>query len=213
MLLNRNNSTVGFTVHIITLPSPITETYLGKLLKERRSVRSYREGSLTLQELSSLLWYAYGCVEPGCERRTSPSAGATFPFEIYVSVKKDGVEGLEPGIYRYNAEENKLEEVLKGDFSRELAKACLGQRWVLNAPVNIILVAVAERTTEYYGERGWRYIFNEAGHIGQNIYLASVEMELGTVAVGAFHDDQVSKVLNLPEGYVPVYVFPVGKAR
>lgn len=197
----------------ISLPAPNTETCLGRLLKGRKSVRSYREEPLTLQEVSNLLWYAYGCVEQGCERRTSPSAGATFPFEIYVSVKTRGVEGLEPGVYRYSAEKNMMVEVVKGDLSRELAKACLGQRWVLNAPVNIILVAVGERTTGYYGERGWRYIFNEAGHIGQNIYLASVEMGLGTVAVGAFNDDQVSKVLGLPEGYQPVYIFPVGRAR
>jgi len=197
----------------IMLPKPNNETHLGRLLKERRSVRSYKESSLTLQELSSLLWFTYGCVEPDCERRTSPSAGATYPFEIYVSVKNNGVEGVEPGIYHYNAERNELVKVLKGDFSRQLAKACLRQRWVLNAPVNIILVAVAERTMGYYGERGWRYIFNEAGHIGQNIYLASVEMGLGTVAVGAFNDDQVSKLLNLPEGYEPVYVFPVGRVK
>jgi SagB-type dehydrogenase family enzyme len=197
----------------ITLPKPNNETCLGRLLKERRSVRSYKESSLTLQELSSLLWFTYGCVEPDCERRTSPSAGATYPFELYVSVRNNGVEGVEPGIYHYDAERNELVEVLKGDLSRQLAKACLGQRWVLNAPVNIILVAVAERTTGYYGKRGWRYIFNEAGHIGQNIYLASVEMGLGTVAVGAFNDDQVSKLLNLPEGYEPVYVFPVGRMK
>ncbi|MFZ8790867.1 MAG: SagB/ThcOx family dehydrogenase [Thermosphaera aggregans] len=197
----------------IMLPKPDNETRLGRLLKERRSVRSYKESSLTLQELSRLLWFTYGCVEPDCERRTSPSAGATYPFEVYVSVRNNGVEDVEPGIYHYDAERNELVEVLKGDFSRQLAKACLGQRWVLNAPVNIILVAVAERTTGYYGERGWRYIFNEAGHIGQNIYLASVEMGLGTVAVGAFNDDQVSKLLNLPEGYEPVYVFPVGRVK
>ncbi|MEM2078338.1 MAG: SagB/ThcOx family dehydrogenase [Thermosphaera sp.] len=197
----------------IPLPPPSRESCLGKLLSERRSVRIFTATPLTLSQLSTILWAAYGCIDPECGRRTSPSAGATYPFEIYVSVKSNGVEELKPGILHYDAKNNGLTYVAEGDYSNELARACLRQRWVLNAPVNLILVAFTHRTTEYYGERGVRYIFNEAGHIGQNIYLATTEMGLGTVAVGAFKDEEVAKLLKLSKGAMPVYIFPIGRTR
>ncbi|MEM4914156.1 MAG: SagB/ThcOx family dehydrogenase, partial [Desulfurococcaceae archaeon] len=94
-----------------------------------------------------------------------------------------------------------------------LSRACLDQRWVREAPVNIVLVAYYERTTRWYGERGFRYIYMEAGHVGQNIYLAATEMGLGTVAIGAFEDDELLKLMGLGENYIALYVFPVGKPR
>lgn len=197
----------------IHLPSPTRESCLARLLSDRKSVRSYAETPLTPTELSNILWAAYGCIDSECDRRTSPSAGATYPFEIYVVVKSHGVESFKPGILHYNATGNTLTYLAEGDYSSDLARACFRQRWVLNAPVSLVLVAFAERTTEYYGERGLRYIYIEAGHIGQNIYLAATEMGLGTVAVGAFDDEAVAKLLKLPQGALPVYIFPVGRAR
>lgn len=119
------------------------------------------------------------------------------------------VENLPPGLYHYNGEEHTLELIRKGDLREELAEACLGQRCVATAPVNIVIVAHFERTTSRYGERGIRYVYMDTGHMGQNIYLQATALGLGTVAVGAFYDEKVKEVLGV-EGH-PVYVFPVGR--
>lgn len=138
--------------------------------------------------------------------RSAPSAGATYPFKVYVVVGNVG--GLEPGIYHYDPSTHSLSIIKAGDFRAELQSAALDQEWVGDAPVDIILVAFYERTANVYGERGIRYVHMEAGHIGQNLYLQATALGLGTVAVGAFHDDRVAAILET-EG-APLYIFPVG---
>ena len=93
----------------------------------------------------------------------------------------------------------------------ELADAALGQECVRDAAIDIVFTAVYERTTRKYGERGIRYAHMEAGHAAQNVYLQAVTMNLGTVTIGAFYDDQVKEVLNLPEDEEPLYIMPVGR--
>lgn len=190
----------------IQLGRPDEGLPLYRVLAKRRSVREFEKRPISLPQLSSLLWAAYGLTNT--ERRTVPSAGATYPLEIYVAASR--VEGLEPGVYRYIPEENSIELVKKGDVGGELARACLGQEWVEAAPINIIVAAVPSRTTNYYGRRGVRYTVLEAGHAGQNIYLMATELGLGTVAVGAFRDNVVKEVLGLNEEMEVLYVFPVG---
>jgi SagB-type dehydrogenase family enzyme len=193
----------------IKLPGPDKSSPLFKLLVKRRSIRKYAKQPLRLEELSRILWATYGVVDS--RRRVVPSAGATYPVEVYVFVKS--VEGLKPGIYKYSEHEHSLLLIKEGDYSKELSSACMGQEWVRAAPVNIVIVAVYERTTEWYGERGFRYIYMEAGHIGQNIYLACAELDLGTVAVGAFHDEEIKRIIGLGDEYIVLYVFPMGRAH
>ncbi len=142
--------------------------------------------------------------------RAAPSAGATYPLEVYAVVKNGGVEGLDAGVYHYQPEDHSLGLLRNGDLSEELASACLGQGWVREAPLNIVITAVYARTTRRYGTRGERYVHMEVGHVGQNIYLQATAMGLGTVAVGAFYDDEVRKVLGVSEEERPLYVMPVG---
>jgi len=191
----------------IKLPEPDKSTCLAKLLLKRRSIRKYAKTPLKLEELSQILWSTYGVIDR--RRRVVPSAGATYPVEVYVFVTS--VEGLKPGIYKYDEQRHLLTQLREGDYSKRLASACLDQEWVYSAPVNIVLVAVYARTTSWYGERGFRYIYMEAGHIGQNIYLACTEMNLGTVAIGAFHDEEIKRIIGLGDEYIVLYVFPVGK--
>lgn len=80
----------------------------------------------------------------------------------------------------------------------------------MGAAINIVIVGVYERTIVKYGKRGIRYVDMEAGHACQNILLQAVALELGAVPIGAFNDNEVQKILNLPDNYSPLYVVPVG---
>lgn len=192
----------------IKLPEPrlTGEMSVEEIIVKRRSVRDYTDDPITLEQLSQLLWAAQGITMRSKGYRSAPSAGATYPFEVYVVV--GNVEGLEPGIYHYDPSTHSLSIIKAGDFRAELQSAALDQEWVGDAPVDIILVAFYERTANVYGERGIRYVHMEAGHIGQNLYLQATALGLGTVAVGAFHDDRVAAILET-EG-APLYIFPVG---
>jgi len=184
-------------------------------LAYRRSIRSYKDEPITLEQLSQLLWATYGITDPRRSFKTTPSAGATYPLEIYVVVKPEGVaieesRYLEPGSYKYIPDQHAIALVKRGDLSENLMKAALGQEWVRVAPVNIVIAAVFERTTGYYGDRGVRYVYMEVGHAGQNVYLEATALGLGCVVVGAFYDEEVEKVVGLSPGEEPMYIIPVG---
>jgi len=195
----------------IPLPAPRErgQYSLEEVLIKRRSVRSFRNKALTLEELSQLLFAAQGITEKRYGFRTAPSAGALYPLEVYVVVGK--VEGIPEGVYHYLPREHALEMVLPGDKREDLFRSALYQEAIKEAPVTIVICAVYERTTRKYGERGIRYVHMEAGHAGQNIYLQAEALDLGTVAIGAFYDEAVARVLDLPRDVVPLYLFPVGK--
>jgi len=194
----------------IQLPAPEVEGKVSfeEAVKKRRSKRRFQDKPLSIKQISQILWAAQGITEEGGFKRSAPSAGALYPLEIYLVVKK--VEGLESGVYHYNPAHHAIELTLKGDLQNSLARACLGQMFIGEAPLCIVITAEYERTTIKYGERGIRYVHMEAGHVGQNICLQTVVSGLGTVPVGAFQDNEVSKVLNLPTECKPLYVFPIG---
>jgi len=157
-------------------------------------------------EVSQLLWAAQGITREGWGR-TAPSAGATYPLEIYLVVNR--VDGLESGVYHYLPGEHSLEIREVGEFGRRLRKAALGQEMLEEAAVNVVVAAVYGRTTARYSGRGERYVHIEVGHVGQNIYLQAEALGLGTVAVGAFHDDGVKSLLGIDEEVL--YIMPVGR--
>jgi SagB-type dehydrogenase family enzyme len=189
-------------------PRMSSDTSIEEALLNRRSVRSYVDGALTLEELSQLLWAAQGLTGPQ-GLRTAPSAGGLYPLEVYVVV--GGVESLSPGVYRYLPSTHSILRVLDGDRRAELARASLDQSWVKDAAVDIIIAAIYERTTVKYGERGVRYVHLEAGHAAQNLCLQATALRLGVVTVGAFDDEEVSVVASLPQNEKPLYVIPVGR--
>jgi SagB-type dehydrogenase family enzyme len=117
------------------------------------------------------------------------------------------------GIYKYQPEEHALVRIGYSDVRTELASAALRQSFVAEGAVDVVIAAVYKRTTRKYGERGVRYVHMEAGHAAQNIYLEAVVLDLGTVTVGAFSDEQVKDVLGIPESEVPLYIMPVGRKR
>jgi SagB-type dehydrogenase family enzyme len=193
----------------ITLPPPRhrSDVSLEETLVRVKSVRRYSSQALTLPQLSQLLWAAQG-VKNTTGKRTAPSAGATYPLEVY-AVTGD-VGGVTSGIYKYEPFSHCLSKTQDGDFRQNLSSAASDQQFVARAPVSIVIAAVYERTTEHYGQRGIRYVDMEAGHAAQNICLQAVALGLGTVVVGAFEDDGVTAVLELPDNEVPLYIIPVG---
>ncbi len=197
----------------IGLPSPsLTGTMsLTEAIARRRSWRCFSPEPLSPSQLSPILWAAQGITHPLDRTRSAPSAGATFPLEIFVLCGPNSLEGLDEGTYRYNNGNHSLTYRYQGDVRAELARAALNETFIYQAPVNIVICAVYKRTVSRYGNRGERYVHLEAGHASQNIYLQATALGLATVAVGAFDDEQVRKVLRLDNLHTPLYIMPVGK--
>ncbi|HII79381.1 MAG TPA: SagB/ThcOx family dehydrogenase [Methanosarcina sp.] len=170
-------------------------------------MRRYTEKGLSEVVISRFLWAAQG-ISSGEGLRTCPSAGALYPLEIHAVVGEGN--GLDPGIYRYVAEEHALTQKVPGDMRKKLAEAALSQSMISKAAVSLVISAVYPRITGKYGKRGIRYADMEAGHAAQNIYLLGVELGIGTCSIGAFDDEEVKKVLKLPANEEPLYIMPLG---
>ena len=181
---------------------------LERLLQQRRSVRTFSKAPLSLTVLGQLLWAAQGITHPQ-GLRTAPSAGALYPLELYVVAGQ--VEGLPPAVYRYLPEGHRLLETAPGDRRQALARAALEQTWLSDAAVVVVFTAIYARTTRKYGERGVRYVHMEVGHAAQNLFLQAEAQALGSVVVGAFQDDEVSKLLGLSADTQPLLLMPVGR--
>lgn len=197
---------------MIQLPEPTTDgdISLEKALTLRRSVRSYSNDALSLKEISQLLWSAQGITN---ERgfRTAPSAGATFPLEMFVVA--NNVNGLSKGVYHYSPFENTLDLIHLNDISAELMLASHSQSMIAESAAVIVFGAVFKRTTDRYGERGIRYVYNEIGHASQNLHLQAAAMDLGTVVIGAYRDEEVEEILDLNPNIRVLYMMPVGKLK
>ncbi|MBM3701382.1 MAG: SagB/ThcOx family dehydrogenase [Actinobacteria bacterium] len=188
----------------IMLPQPELKSNISleEALNSRRSVRSFSSKELSLDQISQILWAAQGITQESTGYRTSPSAGALYPLEIFL-LKSDGV-------FHYIPDGHKIIKLSSDDLRPNLIQGALFQGFVAEAPVNIIITAVYERTTVKYGERGIRYVHLEAGHSCQNILLQAVALGLGAVPVGAFDDSYIQDLLDLPRDHIPLYIIPIG---
>ena len=198
------------------LPSPdAIHTDLKRLIEARTTTRKYKTSSITQEELAYLLWCTQGVKEITGDnyatRRNVPSAGARHPFETFVLANR--VDGLPVGVYRYLALEHKLEEYLSGErITGELTSACANQEMVAEGAVTFFWVADIARTTWRYGQRGYRYIFLDAGHVCQNLYLTAETIGCGVCAIAAYDDDKLNAVLKLDgETMFVAYLAALGK--
>lgn len=178
-------------------------------IHRRRSIRDFRNTPLSLQEISQILWAAQGITEPGAGLRSAPSAGAMYPLEVYLVA--GSVIDLTPGLYRYQPDGHALITYHEGDLRADISRGALGQPFIKQAPASIVLTAIFERTTSRYGKRGHRYVHMDVGHAGENIYLQCAALNLGTVAVGAFRDEQLLQILGLSGEARPLYIMPIGR--
>jgi SagB-type dehydrogenase family enzyme len=203
---------------IIDLVSPeevkLNEKDIRELFYDRKSVRVFNEEAMTKDELSFLLWASQGVKSVMDNRyaafRTVPSAGARHPFETYLFV--NNVADLERGIYRYMALEHKLELIKEGDFRGNLAPASLGQKFAEKSAIVFAYSVIPYRTEWRYFVGSYKPILLDAGHVGQNLYLACEALNLGTVALASYSVDEYDEMIGLDgEDEFIVYVFPVGK--
>jgi SagB-type dehydrogenase family enzyme len=186
------------------LPQPVfqSKTSVEECLLKRRSVRNFKYRKLSLQEISQLLWSAYGVTDQENMFKTTPSAGATYPLEIFYLI--------EDGIYHYLPEEHAVKCIKQGDFRKELVSSVLGQDFIFDASINIIICAVYERTTLYYGNRGVRYVHFEVGHCAQNLCLQAISLGLDSVCIGAFDDKKLKNLLSISVDIEPLYIVSIG---
>ncbi|MBD3245827.1 MAG: SagB/ThcOx family dehydrogenase [Candidatus Omnitrophica bacterium] len=196
---------------ILPPPNHKGELSLEQTIFRRQSERTYADSPLTVTEVSQMIWAAAGKNIDAVTgpTRTFPSAGGLYPQKFYLVV--NNVENLANGIYSYKWKDHALEPIKKGEYGQELADAALGQRAIARAPLNIVTTAVPERTTQKYGRRGERYVMIDAGFSGQNIYLQAESLGLATVTMGAFSEKELSALLDLDSGEIPLLIMPVGK--
>jgi SagB-type dehydrogenase family enzyme len=196
--------------NVIKLPEPVKkgEISVEEAIESRRSRREYADTPISLKEISQLCWATQGITDRRYGFRAAPSAGALYPLEIFIVA---GNTELRPAIYHYSPLDHSLKLIKSGDFREELARVSLGQSPIKNTPMNIVITAVYERTAKKYGKRAERYVHIEAGHVSQNVYLQAECLELATVSIGAFYDDEVREIISAPLGYIPLYIMPVGK--
>jgi SagB-type dehydrogenase family enzyme len=183
-------------------------------IERRRSVRSYAREPLSLQDLAFLLWCTQGVQRVAgtyATFRTVPSAGARHAFETYLLV--NDVDGLEPGLYRYLALSHRLVQLVTDPtLAVQVTAACLDQQFILRAGVVFLWVAVPYRMTWRYGERGFRELHKDAGHVCQNLYLSAEAVGCGVCAIAAYDDDAMAEILGIDgKDQFLIYLATVGK--
>ncbi|MBU1050505.1 SagB/ThcOx family dehydrogenase [Candidatus Bipolaricaulota bacterium] len=202
----------------VALPRPnsfdLGDMTIRKAIEIRRSLRTFADTPLNLEELSYLLWCTQGVKPESTEKftlRTVPSAGARHAFETVLLINR--VDGLKPGLYQFDAAVHGLIQWdSPADVTQQVMAACLDQQTIVHSAVTFIWVAERERMAWRYGERGVRYLFLDAGHVCQNLHLAAESIAAGACAIGAYNDDVLNSLLALDgtDRWV-VYLAGVGK--
>jgi SagB-type dehydrogenase family enzyme len=185
-----------------------------KTIAQRRSYREFSPHPITFTELSQLIWTTQGITAraSGYDFRATPSAGALYPIETYIVVNR--VNELNAGIYHFNIRENQLILLKEGNFGRDLSHAGLGQEMLEEASCVFVWTAIVERSKWKYRERAYRYIYMDAGHIGQNLYLAATAMNLGCCTVGAFFDEEIDRLIGVDgKEEISIYLGAVGRIK
>lgn len=199
---------------VIKLPRPKTDgpVSVEQAIKRRRTTRTYRPKSISMVQLSQLLWSAQGITETSGYKRAAPSAGALYPMDVYTVTGNESVAQIEAGVYHYVAEEHLLSQITGHDLRDRIARSALSQMWMAKAPINFVITAEYSRATSKYGKRSVRYAMIEAGHIGQNLFLQAEALGLKAGIVGAFHDKDIIRVMKIPREHEPLLIMPVGYA-
>ncbi|HTG85783.1 MAG TPA: SagB/ThcOx family dehydrogenase [Pyrinomonadaceae bacterium] len=195
----------------VVLPPASPQRELEDLIANRRSTRHYAGTSASQEELARLLYFSYGITDTRRNFRAVASGGGLYPLEIYAVALK--VEDLEQGIYHYNIEQNCLDTISRGDRLAEIKESIWFEDIEIDdAALLFIVTAVFERSTLKYQDRGYRMILMEAGEVAQNMTLEANALGLGVCLVGGFHDNNLSKILEIDGSYeAPLLPIVVGR--
>jgi SagB-type dehydrogenase family enzyme len=196
----------------IPLPKPRLESRVSveEALLKRRSVRDFAAAPLTIVEVGQLLWAAQG-VTSASGQRAAPSAGALYPLELYVVAGQ--VTGLAAGVYRYIPKNHTLVPVTSSDRRAALSKGAWKHHSITDAPATLVFSGVFTRTTRKYGGRGVRYVYMDAAHAAENVYLQAVALDLATFIIGGFDDGLVAQAVSLAAGEEAVALMPLGRPK
>jgi|ERR1700733_799581 len=199
-------------------PTEAARESFAQVVAKRRSNRKFGSGQLELSEIAAIMQWSYGVTGGaripggGVQRfRAAPSAGALYPAEIYLGVR--AIRGLEPGVYHYEVEANSLALLSRGSPAERLYDICCGQEYARQSAAVVLISGVFERTKRKYGDRGYRYVLLDIGHLGQNLYLACASLDLAMVTTCGFFDDEAADLLGIDgcdEGVL--YVAFIGRA-
>jgi SagB-type dehydrogenase family enzyme len=175
----------------------ISESTFDEVIKKRRSIRNFSTKKISLEQLSYLLWVSTGIQrrEEGFAFRTAPSAGALYPIETYLIIHN--VEQIDRGVYHYDIQYHHLEQLKLGDFRSAIAQAALDQSMCADAAVIFVWTAIFNRSKCKYGQRAYRYIYLDAGHIAENLALGVVSLSLGSCQIAALYDDEVNNIIDI----------------
>ena len=208
LALDESNSSVDKSS--IALPEPQTDGGMSveQALKERRSIRSLTGESLTLEEVSQLLWAAQGVTDQE-GHRTAPSAMASYPLEVYLLA--GNVTGLPAGVYHYSPQGHNLSVIRQGNEIGELFSSSGREDWRAKAPAIFVITGVFERTNRMPGRDLGSFVYIEAGAAAENFLLEVVSLGLGSTYTAGFDENKTKEVLRLSEGEEPIGVLPVGR--
>jgi SagB-type dehydrogenase family enzyme len=182
----------------VALPRPPrSDASFDDVIAARRSVRDFADDDLEVAELAKVLHQAYGITSAGRVQsfRSAPSAGALYPGELYVGVRR--VAGLDPGIYHYELPDHALALLRPGDPTALLDDAYCGQRYASEAGAVVLAAGALRRTKHKYGERGYRYVLLDVGHLMENLVLSATALGLAVVTTAGFFDDAANELLRL----------------
>jgi len=187
-------------------------TDLANTILKRRSTRALSGANLSLDELKRLLDFTYqpqNYVEQALD--PAPDYFDLNLIETFIAVS--GIDGLEEGCYYYAPKAQELRQIRFKNFRQELHRLCLGQNLGRDAGAVLFHTADLNRATLQYGDRVYRYLHMDAGHLGQRLNLAAIRLGLGVSGIAGFFDDEVNEVLGIPMDEAVLYITALGRPR
>jgi SagB-type dehydrogenase family enzyme len=185
---------------------------LESTILKRRSTRAYSGASLSLDELRALLHFTYQPQDyAGQNLDPNPDYFALDLLETFIAVS--AVTGLEEGCYYYAPKAQELRQIRFKNFRQELHYLCLGQDLGRDAAAVVFHTADLSKAVAKYGDRVYRYLHADAGHLGQRLNLAAIHLGLGVSGIGGFFDDQVNEVLGIPWDEAVIYITTLGRPK
>lgn len=208
----------GYPLIDLPAPDPLVEIPLSQAIVIRESALALEKRKLELSLLGTLFHFGYGInrdrtpLAPNRRFRMIPSAGALYPLEIFFYT--DSVPDLEPGLYHYNPARHGVRCLRSGNLDKAIVKLLVQPELAKGASLLIFISAVFQRSIMKYGERGYRFILLEAGHLAQNLGLLATGFGLGCVTIGGFFDRLVDDFLEL-DGvtHSSIYLLGLGKRK